>query len=227
MPGLPRLPHPPGWGFGSAGPLPLDEGWSPGTLDEASLSRLWRHTEDPFAIITAFRDKYSLKQNRDRNRQLLSTLNSMGMGPILLTGHWAEAPPGMDYQTAKQQGATTDVEEDAFFVPKPHDMDPEEFRLQMTLAMKMYDQDAIVFSDDEATYLLFNDSSRSKFDNKRPTFNKVNQAYSNLRKKPSVPFVFEGTRQPGNIMGRMAFDKIGLAWVPNYQPLKEALGKDG
>jgi hypothetical protein len=195
---------------------PLDQF---GTVSEAGLSRVWAKTKEPFAIITSFRDDPSrgstpaarLKANRQMNKKLLSFLNSNRMGAYKLIGHWEEAPEGMSYAQAKARGMTQDVTEESFMVPKPKDMPEEEFRAAMVSLMRAYKQDAIVYGDGTSVMLIFQDGSTSGIGSK-PSFNRVAQAYSQLRNRPGVPFVFEGVAAPINVTSRQAFDAIGLYW---------------
>jgi hypothetical protein len=190
-----------------------------GTVSEAGLSRLWAKTREPFAIITAFRDDPSrgacpaarLRANRQMNKKLLSFLNSNRMGAYKLIGHWEEAPEGLSYAQAKARGLTQDVTEESFMVPKPKDMPENEFRGAMVALMRAYKQDAIVYGDGTSVMLIFQDGSTSGLGSK-PSFNRVAQAYSQLRSRPGVPFVFEGVAAPINVTSRQAFDSLGLLW---------------
>jgi len=202
-----------------------------GYIDESSLSRVWRLMEKPFAILTAFRGQLDLKTNQKRNRELLSALNGMGMGPHLLIGHWQEAPDGfavtgsgnslvivtpdgqrLPLAKAVSDGIVQDVTEESFFVPIPADMTYIEFVETITKFVKKYKQDAAILGDGENMYFLTRSGRLTKFAS-TAAFGKIAQAYSQLRKKPGVPFVFEGVTQPQGVISRMAFAFLGLHYI--------------
>ena len=77
-------------------------------LDEASLVRLYRHTVDRnIGVVTAFRGRYPLPENRKRNAQLMADIRAAGFGYYKMQGHYIEG-----YKTPKQN----DVHEEVFFV---------------------------------------------------------------------------------------------------------------
>jgi hypothetical protein len=184
-----------------------------GILNEAGLSRVLSHAKNPFAVLTSFRDKYTLKQNRDRNKKLEGDLRSIRAGGIKLIGHWEEAPDGMDWKEAKKLGKVEDIVEESYFIPKPKDVSVEEFRENILKLVKKYDQDAAVFGDGKMVYLLFPDNSDMKLGPKL-TADKMGQAWSKVRRGSGrkVPFVFEGTINPSNNFHRMALQRRGVKW---------------
>ncbi len=186
-----------------------------GRLDEAGLSRVISHAQKRgFAILTAFRDKYSLKDNRSRNRRLLGQLKSQKMGPIQLNGHWKEAPPGLDYDTAKRKGLLVDVSEESFFVPQASGMKFDQFeKVISSLGLSGFDQDAILIGNPEdGAWLKFKGGGKENLG--RLSVGKTADAYSKMRKKNRrIPFIFEGTSRPSNFLSAMAFQKTGLNWL--------------
>lgn len=182
-----------------------------GRLSEAGLARLWSKTKEPFSILTAFRNEYTKKQNIQRNKELIRWLNANKMGAYRLIGHWREAPEGMSYEQAEREGKLTDVTEDSLMVPKPEDMPLNVFREVMVDIMQKYGQDAVVFGDGQKVMLLYRDGTTDVI-GKKPAFNKIAQAYSQLRKKPEVPFVFEGVAVPVNSLSCWAFKTLGLLY---------------
>ena len=183
-----------------------------GILNEAGLSRILKHTERPFAIITAFRSNFSTKENRQRNRKLESSFKKMKAGAIKLVGHWEEAPDGMTWKEAKTQGKAEDVTEESYFVPMPQDMQYNSFREAVISLAKKFNQDAVVIGNGEEVLLV--DKGNNKIGTiGKATFGKLGQAYSTLRGHGKLPFVFEGTVGPSNNIHRMVLKERGLSWV--------------
>lgn len=165
-----------------------------------------------FAILTAFRGNKTLKQNRDNNKSLIQLFNSKKMGIYRLVGHWQEAPDDIDYSKALELGLTVDTEEDSLFIPKPKDVSSEEFRDVVVDVMNKYQQDAIILKDAQGVKLVYRSGGEDLIGS-APQFDKIAQAYSHLRGRKNVPFVFEGTVSPVNNIGRQAFAQRGILWV--------------
>ena len=183
-----------------------------GYVYEGGLSRVLQHTKNPFAIITAFRKNYSLKQNRQRNNKLESDLKKNRAGGIKLIGHWKEGPNGMEYEDAEKQGLLEAVTEESYFIPKPNDIEYEDFETLILGLTKKYKQDAAVISDGKAVYELFN-TGRKKEIGTKVTFSKMGEIYSQMRGQPSRTFMFEGSIQPINVSSRRLFRDLGLLWL--------------
>ena len=181
-----------------------------GILYEGGLGRVLQHTKNPFVVITAFRDEYSLSQNRSRNKQLESKLKKFPAGGIKLTGFWDEAPDGMDYEEARKKGELTPLKEESYFVPMPKNFEFDEFRTIAIKIMKEFHQDAILIGDGKKAWLEYKDG---KIESKGSmSVTKMAQAYSRLRNQPKRTFVFEGTVQPSNNMHRQVFKERGIMW---------------
>lgn len=198
-----------------------------GRIDEAGLSRLLSriHGRD-FGIATAFRSEYSRSANRKRNAELLQMLNSNKMGGYMLIGHWQEAPDGIEYADADPITLTDVVEESILFV-KPDDMGDADFvKLCVQIARK-YNQDAVILGDsppiaDEGLkeiqdgnykiYLVYKDGTKTLIGSDL-SLNKTAQAYSQMRNKPNVPFVFEGTLAPINNISRQVFLRRNIKYI--------------
>jgi hypothetical protein len=192
-----------------------DDDLDEGILYEAGLSRVLSHTSKPFAVITAFRDDYSLSQNRGRNSQLESVLKQLRAGGIKLIGFWQEAPDDMSYAQAKKEGKLTPVKEESYFIPMPQHLDWERFYETMKKVGKKFNQDAILLGDGKSAWLEYKGGKKESVGS--IGFNKMNQAYSKLRRGNQIPFVFEGTMQPSGIMHRMALQKRGVRWFSENQ----------
>ncbi len=84
------------------------ENWNKYVLLESGLSRLYDHMmEHDSAILTAFRNEYSNKQNYKRNRELKAQLLSMGYGVTKVDGSYIE-----NFETPQ----AIEVSEQSFFV---------------------------------------------------------------------------------------------------------------
>lgn len=105
-------------------------------LEGAGLSRIqhWVTQGVPFAMITAFRHNNSNQVNDSLNSQLISSLNSKGLGGIQLVGYWQES------------GDTEPTKEKSFFVPYTGG-DEHLFRKLMQDLCGQYNQDAVLYSD--------------------------------------------------------------------------------
>ena len=84
------------------------ENWNKYVLLESGLSRLYDHMmEHDSAILTAFRNEYSNKQNYKRNRELKAQLLSMDFGVTKVDGSYIE-----NFETPQ----AIEVSEQSFFV---------------------------------------------------------------------------------------------------------------
>ncbi|ROL61240.1 hypothetical protein D9V86_06755 [Bacteroidetes/Chlorobi group bacterium ChocPot_Mid] len=184
-----------------------------GHINEASLSRLLSQiSKKDFCIVTAFRHENTKNVNKKNNQELLQYLNSLKLGPYNLIGHWSETPDGGDWDTA-DKSTLIDSVEDSFLFTRPDTMDSQKFVDICLQIQKKYKQDAIVVGLSGTVYLYFGKDKRDQIA-KDVKLNKINQAYSQMRGKENIPFVFEGTRAFESIvLGRGLFQKIGINWV--------------
>lgn len=184
-----------------------------GVLVEAGMSRIVRHAGGrSFAVLTAFRDEFSLVENRRRNRDLEGEFRKIGAGGIKIIGHWQEAPEGMWFGSRfdeLDQDQLTDVVEESYFVPIPDGVGVDEFKSWVVGVVNGFSQDAAVFSDGFAVFLIDKVGELTHI-GKGVSVGKIQQAYSSLRGRS---FVFEGTMGPSNIAHRMLLQKRGVGWV--------------
>jgi len=180
---------------------------SEGVIAEGGLSRVLTHRTQPFAILTAYRGDYSLKENRARNRQLESKLRSISAGGMKLVGHWQEGPDG-EWSPDLDPELLTDVVEESYFVPKPNSLDESSFREWVVGVLVEFSQDAAVYSDGEKIYLIDQNHDLITIGN-NISVGKVQQAYSEIRGKS---FVFEGSIYPSSIAHRMALKNRNIFW---------------
>ena len=187
-------------------------------LAEASLSRLLNRIKGrAFGIITGFKSKFTSKQNRQRNAELRTDLSGEGLrGFYELIGHWQECPdPDIPYSECPPE-EKIDTTELSYMYVKPEGMTDEEFAQKLAAAGGHFEQDAVLVgvprSDGHDVHLFFNDGSSEKIGSQL-SLNKVSQAYSQMRKKPEVPFTFEGHRVPsGSMLSKMGLQRLGYLW---------------
>jgi len=209
-----------------------------GAICEASLSRLLNMaSKRDFCIATGFRYGNTLQQNRQLNKELNSTLASKKMGGYSLIGHWQEAPDGVEYKDADPETLQDSVEESVLFT-RPEDMSKRDFIGFCGDIGRKFNQDAVLVglvSDDvkfnskgftfaggakeddtkdpqPGIYLVYKDGSMDKIGNSL-TIGKVSQAYSQMRSKKSVPFVFEGVLKPTNNISKQAFKVRNIKYL--------------
>jgi len=123
----------------------LIENWQK-FLTESSLSRLYRHMiKHESAILSAFKDQYTKKENYERNRELKARLLEQGHGVTKVLGSYIE-----NFQTPK----AVEVSEESFFVSNLRD-DPQ-FVKNIGHLGEEYDQDSILIIPQgaEDAYLL-------------------------------------------------------------------------
>ena len=178
-------------------------------LNESSLSRVWKHNEEhDCGAITAFRvgpgdgtgeEKYSRKQNLQRNKSLAAKLKSFGFGVTVLHGTYPEG------------GKTK--REISFFVVDLEDSG----KLKKVLRKlgKMFEQDSILFmpkgsiQNKAKAYLIGTNS----YDNnwlgmgRKELFNKAKIGYHSRIYTSRVngrPFIFEhvGKDVPSPVSGQ-------------------------
>lgn len=181
------------------------------SLNEAGLSRLVdkvKIKKEDFAILTGWRNSNSFKQNREINNSIVKYLNSQKMGPYLLIGHWQETTSDDD----KDYSSIKDVQEDSILVVKPKTMNTEDFIQMITDIGTVYNQDSVLIGIGGEISLYWDDNKIQKIGSDL-TLNKISTAYSQMRNKKNVPFVFEGTIHPTNNMSKMLFSVLGLSWV--------------
>ena len=189
-----------------------------GILNESGLSRLITRISDregniisDFGIITAFRDKYDLKTNLSRNRQIIDKLNTLKLGCYYLSGHWQEKTEdskGIDWDVAYEQGKTKDVVEDSLLVIRTGNISKEEFINLLVSLGNEFEQDAVLIGlVGEGIFNYFN-GNPTKIGTKL-TLGKISQAFSEMKKKP-IPFVFEGIREPDSNSSRWVFKNYGI-----------------
>lgn len=162
-------------------------------LNEASISRLWKHTQERnIGIVTAFRGRYTKQENLKRNAQLRNDIRAAGYGFYTIEGHYIE---GYGSETSK------DVKEQSFLVIGDKGDDSGRLKGFLKKAGAKYNQDSIFYKKFDDTAVLIGTQSKDEdgnavtFPGKNTEFTvgkfqpmKMGQFYSKMRGKP---FVFE------------------------------------
>lgn len=189
----------------------LDEIPNNNMLSEAGFSRvLSKMRNRDFAVISAFRNKYTKKQNIQRNKELRSVFSSMKMGVYPLIGHWQKCQDEeIPYEKCPKE-MLVDVIERSFLVVRPETMSIEEFKTLIQKLNVRFQQDGSIFSIDGKLSILDKNGKIDKIGDKI-TLNKISQVYSQYIKKKNIPFVFE-SEIPGSNSGRMLFNKEQLLY---------------
>ncbi|MCM1220592.1 MAG: hypothetical protein NC548_39505 [Lachnospiraceae bacterium] len=185
---------------------------------EGSFNRLLdRMKTKDFAILSAYRNDFSKKDNILRNRKLRGILNDNKMGVHQLVGHWLEAPAGKDYKDY-DRSELTDVIERSYFIAKPDNMSFDEFKeiILQCMTIDGISQDCCVIHNNGHDYnLLYPNGDMDKIGDNL-TFNKIAQSYSEHvinKKSKNATFVFEGVESPSSISGHMVFNKHNIYYM--------------
>ena len=126
-------------------------------LEESSLSRLWRHSQEhDYGTITAFRyapncgegTPYTKKENLQRNKSLLAKLRSKGYGVTSIKGSYIE---NYGKPTAREVG------ENSFFVADMQDKG--KLKKDLLALGKEFEQDSIIYGDKAKSGILFGTSN--------------------------------------------------------------------
>lgn len=173
-------------------------------LNEASMARLWKHTEERnIGIVTAFRGRYTIQENRKRNSQLQNDIRSAGFGFYKATGHYIEG-----YGSA----ASNDVHEEVFLVIGDKGDDKGRLKGFLKKAGTKYNQDSVFFKSFNDTAVLIGTQSSDEegrpvafpgmgVEHKLGPFQpmKIGQFYTKMRGRP---FVFESYEESETFMDR-------------------------
>ncbi len=185
-------------------------------LTESSLSRLWHHNEEhDCGAITAFRiardcnqgERYSKKENRQRNKSLRAKLISNGYG---VTGVYGTSIEG-DEKTKEESFFVVDLKDDG------------NLKMDLVKLGEMFEQDSILFvpkgaikGEDKAILIGTNHCPKNEIGyHGTILFNKGRIGYSQKIYTTFVngrPFIFENVGieygYPGSGMGNWAVNLI-------------------
>jgi hypothetical protein len=192
-------------------------------ISESSLSRIVdkiKLNKNDFAVISAYRKKYTKEENINRNRNLRYEFNKRQMGIYPLVGHWRECQiDGIEYKDCPEN-KLVDVIERSYLVIRPKELSLDDFKSLIQQLVKQFEQDCAILSVD-GNIGTINALGNVDFFGSEVTLNKIAQAYSQYVKKMNVPFVFEGVEVPGSISGRREFKQCGLLYLVDNDKLKE------
>lgn len=173
-------------------------------LNEASISRLWKHTQERnIGIVTAFRGRYTVQENRKRNAQLQNDIRSAGFGFYKVEGHYIE---GYGSEQSK------DVHEEAFLVIGDKGQDAGRLKGFLKRMGSKYNQDSILYKSFDDKAVLIGTQSKDEEGNSVEfpglgvefsvgTFQpmKIGQFYSKMKGRP---FVFESYQEAESFMSK-------------------------
>jgi hypothetical protein len=171
-------------------------------ISESSLSRLLTQINSEskdFAMLTAFRGTLSKKENRKRNKELMSKFikpNKIGATKVI--------------GAFKEKGQDDVGKEETFFLIRPDEMDAKLFKKIVLDAVKEFDQDAALVGISNVAFLMFPDGttekigSPAKFDTED-----LDGAFTRIKGKT---FKFEGMYVPSGFMNAMCFKGSGLSY---------------
>jgi hypothetical protein len=171
-------------------------------LDEASMIRLHKHTlERNIGIITAYRGRYPVSENKKRNSMLQSDIRSAGYGFYNVEGHYIE---GYGSEVSK------DVKERAFLVIGDKGNDNGKLKGFLKKWGAKYNQDSVLYKSFNENAMLIGTQSKDEDGNavEFPGMNKevavgefkpmkISQFYSRMKGKP---FVFESYQEADSFM---------------------------
>ena len=186
-----------------------------GVIAESSLSRLYTHNEKhDCAAMTAFRtardcgdgEKYSKKENKQRNKSLAAKLKSAGYGVTRLQGTYPE-------------GGST-AKEESFFIVDNNDKGNLETNIKRLGSE--FEQDSVLFmpkgsiNNKTKAYLVgTNRCPNNWLGGNKEVFNKGKMGYDSpiyTSKVNGRPFIFESVleeiKDPGNGMGWWALNRV-------------------
>ncbi|MFW6219294.1 MAG: hypothetical protein ACOC33_00370 [bacterium] len=198
-----------------------EDSYNKSHISESSLSRALTFMKDNvFAIITAYRGKYSKEENIKRNRILRTKLNDMKMGVHQLVGHWMECQARdengepLPYNKCPKN-KLIDVIERSYLVKKPNDMLEEKFKNIMIelLTIEGETQDGFLMKKSNGDIVIVESNGNEFKIGDKLNVNKISQAYSQHVKKLETPFIFEGMEIPnGSITSYRIFKNNNIQY---------------
>jgi hypothetical protein len=160
-------------------------------LNEASLGRIYQHVvSNPkmknWGVVTASRGELSAAENKQRNKELEADLRKMGYGFVHVDGMWQECrKPNTEYKDCPDD-MKVPTQEKSLFIPNIS-------QEHIQALGKKYQQDSVLFADDEtrakgeATFI--DSKSGEAFNIGKFSPGKIAQGYSKI--KGGKVFTFE------------------------------------
>jgi hypothetical protein len=162
---------------------------------ETSLARILQHVENSkeksFSIITSWRQSNPKKQNLEDFKALKTGIRNLGLGFVVVKGHWKECQePNISYDDCPEENLVDAVEPSLVVIGA-------DLNSISNFAFKKFNQDAIVYSGPETdgnVQLFFKDGSSKNIGSLKPQ--SIGQAFTELRKNRHAEapryFQFEG-----------------------------------
>jgi len=168
-------------------------------LQEQSLSRVFKHFQDPeitLVIFTAFRDEIKYEDNIKKNKTFGAILKKNHFGYFYVDGHFPE-----NLGTPKE----VDAKEDSIFAIASNNQSQNLINLAHTLANQA-NQDSIIVKDSSGIYFLDKNKNKDYLPKGKISINKLGKYYTKLRNKGSKSgsFVFENEILPRNSISSFA-----------------------
>lgn len=203
--------------------------------DDKSPGQLKLDRMRPFGVISAFKDeidgrRISRAENLQRSRRILMYMNNlwniysthgekMGPGVYKLLGHWAEPnneanDRGLTYKEAIDQGLVGESKpEESYLIIKHPNEYNETFESTLVMLGGWMRQDGVIFHDGDTVWMIAPKTGNKEKIGTGLVAPLMGKAYSRMRNKRNIPFVFAGTQQPtSGIEARMMYE-AGLRYV--------------
>lgn len=168
-------------------------------LDEASLSRIWKHGQKGFFMMSAFRGS-DLKKNLANHKKLKQLLKQNKLGYFEIDGQY------------KYEDGTVESEL-SVFVPYRDLYTFDQFRdISKDLGREFNQESILVKYPDDKAVLLYPASGKEDVIGSKVGFDKVSDAYSSLRSgnQAGRSFIIESCRVPENHINAMSLKRQGI-----------------
>lgn len=168
-------------------------------LNETSLKRVYQHVSDnekSLGIMTAFKEGISLKENRSRNKRLMSDIRSLGLGAFRLFGSYV-------LKTKEK------VVEESFGIPGIEEK-------ALIRLGKKYKKESVLWipaEDDIAYFLYMSGGKKDRVGKFNPM--KISQYMSKVRGGSSFVFEYIAQTPTEGLIERVCNDRYALNRLVN------------
>lgn len=154
-----------------------------------SLSRIFRIFTEPkrnVAILTAFRDDYTLPENRQRNRQLMADIRRLGYGFVPVIGGWIEKQDSGEFRPVEEESiVVSGPMVERVFTDGPVEAPGREAGLQFQAnihkLVRKYDQDGALLKLSGSKSAIILEKSGNTFSLGPWSLNKAAENYTKMR----------------------------------------------
>lgn len=175
----------------------------------------------PFGVVSAFKDHLTKSANLRRSGDLLRQINALldKPGAYKLVGTYADVSEeavqqGLTYQQAADRGMLNPPSvEESYLVIKPEAVDQQTFESAIVSLGAEWNQTGVLVGDGQAVWHISPQDGTRFSVGTGLTVGLMTKAYSRMRNKPNVPFVFAGTLTPDSGIGAQLFWASGLSHV--------------